>query len=368
MSNIHSIDEHTKSEQAKLALEEKRLDEASNWIAKLDRELTQDEKKSLQIWLGQSANNIEVLLEVAQLWDKMDDLSRLSDLFPTSKVAQQKPKKWLMAIAASVVFAVTFSFYQSNLGSLLFDSTSQSSVVAKQMSYQTDIGESNTINLPDNSKIVLNTNSFVQVKYTSKARIIELQRGEIHIDVAHDKSRPLSVIASGKVIQAVGTAFNVEVRNELVELIVTDGKVLVAEQKEQPDASNMESFDITEMAKRLPQNSMAISKGEKVDLDLTGKATEKVVKVNSVDLAASLSWRQGNLIFRGESLADAMAEISRYTNIEFELSEDEMLSKVQVAGMFKTGDVKGLLEVLRNNFDISYKKISDDKIILSYAG
>lgn len=353
MSNIHHIHDHN----AAIA-DEQRLDIASDWIAKLDRGLSSEEKHALQLWLAQSSENLAVLLEVANLWDKMEELSRLSDLFPPS-VKKNQRSKWLGAIAASVVVAMTLLFTHT----ALFNQAEQATVVATQMSYQTGIGESNTINLPDKSKIVLNTNSFVQVKYTDKARIIELQRGEIHIDVAHDTSRPLSVIAGGKVIQAVGTAFNVEVRNELVELIVTDGKVLVAKNK-LPKAP----VDINEMAKKLPVNSMAISKGEKIDLDLTGHVIEKIIKVDAIDLAASLSWRQGNLIFRGESLADAMAEISRYTNVKFELSDDDELREVKVAGMFKTGDVTGLLEVLSRNFNISYQKIASDKIILKYAG
>ena len=355
MSNIHHIHKHNIIDD-----EEKRLDQASDWIAKIDRDLTEQEKAALQTWLSLNPKNIEVLLEVAHLWDKMDDLSRLSDLFPqTSPTTTKRRPAWLGAMAASVIFIVTLGFYQSGFNFSL----EQPEVVAMQMNYQTSIGESNTINLPDNSKIVLNTNSFVQIRYTSSARIIDLQRGEIHIDVAHDKSRPLSVIAGGKVIQAVGTAFNVEVRNDLVELIVTDGKVLVAAKK-----NTVEETDFDEIAKRLPQSSMAISKGEKVNLDATGNTIEKVVKVDPIEVAASLSWRQGNLIFRGESLAEAMAEIGRYTDITFELSDDEQLQQVQVAGMFKTGDVTGLLEVLSNNFNISYTRVGTDKIILNYAG
>ena len=364
MSNIHQL--HAKGKQNNILAEEKRLDEASDWIAKLDRGLDQDEKSSLQTWLVLSPLNLEVLFEVAKIWDKMDELSRLSDLFPQSTVTQKKLPKWIGAMAASVIFAITIGFYQSGINFSSFGQSEQSSVVVKQMNYQTDVGESNTINLPDNSKIVLNTNSFVQVTYTSTARIIELHRGEIHIDVAHDKNRPLSVIASGKVIQAVGTSFNVEVRNELVELIVTAGKVLVAEKHN--IIADMGFMDIDALATRLPRSSMAISKGEKVELDLTGKVIEKIIKLDPIDVAASLSWRHGNLIFRGESLADAMAEISRYTDITFELSDDERLKKVQVAGVFKTGDVKGLLEVLSNNFNISYEKVSRDKIILKYTG
>lgn len=364
MSNIHNINQHRTDSQNNKD-DEQRLEIASDWIAKLDRGLSNDEKTSLQTWLAISPKNTDVLFEVAHLWDKMDDLSRLSDLFPNNVTTAKKIPTWLGAMAASVVFAITVGLYQSGFNLFELGQLNQSTVVAMQMNYQTSIGESNTINLPDNSKIVLNTNSFVQVKYTDSARIIELQRGEIHIDVAHDKTRPLSVIAGGKVIQAVGTAFNVEVREKLVELIVTDGKVLVAQTNSAIDTN---VIDIEELAKKLPLNSMAISKGEKVDLDLTGLLVEEVVKVDALDVAASLSWQHGNIIFRGDSLEDAMAEISRYTNIEFELSNNDELKKVQVAGVFKTGDVNGLLEMLSRNFNIQYEKVSSDKIVLRHAG
>lgn len=363
MSNIHQLGDHPSRERS--ASEDLRLDQASDWIAKLDRGLTEQEHALLNEWLAESSENTAVLMEVAQMWDKLDELSRLSDLFPETQATERKNVTWYGALAASVLLAIVFSFYQGSYNDFGAD---EASVVVQQMNYQTDVGESNTINLPDNSKMVLNTDSFVQVRYTSNARIIELLRGEIHIDVAHDKTRPLSVLASGKVIQAVGTAFNVEVRKKLVELIVTDGKVLVAEKDLLVGDNSNQDIDIEKIAKRLPTSSLAISKGEKVDLDLTGHTAQDIIKVDPVELAASLSWRQGNIIFRGESLSEAMAEISRYTDIEFELTKHQMLDQVQVAGMFKTGDVKGLLEVLSNNFNISAQKVGQHKIILSYAG
>lgn len=364
MSNIHQLHSQTQSAAKQANDDELRLEQASDWIAKLDRSISTHEKLALRSWLAASPQNIEVLLEVAQIWDKMDELSRLSDLFPSSTTDRSKHKtKWFGAIAASIIFAFTLSTFMvgSKFWPLL--GSEQATVIAQQMNYQTGVGESNTIVLPDNSKLVLNTNSFVQIRYTAAARIIDLQRGEIHIDVAHDKTRPLSVLAQGKVIQAVGTAFNVEVRSKLVELIVTEGKVLVAEQ-----TINKNNSTIDVIGKKLPKTSMAIAKGEKINLDLTGTGTEKIVKVNPVDVAASLSWRQGNLIFRGEALSDAMSEISRYTNINFELDDDLQRKNVHVAGMFKTGDVNGLLDVLSRNFNISYQKVGDNKIVLNYAG
>lgn len=359
MTNVHPIPLQSKRQQA--VLDEQRLAEASDWIAKLDRELTTAESSELQQWLARSEAHRAALLEVAALWDKMDSLQRLADLFPaTEKKSRPQWQHWGLAASVAIVASLLTLWWQPGL--LTPAHTATSAIVSSQSSYQTRVGETNTIELPDQSKLVLNTNSFVVVKYSAKARIIELQRGEILIDVTHDTSRPLSVLAGGKIIQAVGTAFNVQVRDSQVELIVTDGKVRV-------ETAIAEMInDEHRLANRLPETALAISKGEKVDLDASGQQAEKVLKMDAVDIAASLSWRSGNLIFRGETLAEAVAEISRYTDIQFELADDAKLKDIHVAGMFKTGDVNGLLAVFKSNFNISHERLSRDKILLKLEG
>jgi len=131
---------------------------------------------------------------------------------------------------------------------------------------------------------------------------------------------------------------------------INEIKQIIAEELSQTDKN-----DIERMIK------------QQLKSDLEDAVAKAVEKVDPMDVAARLSWRKGSLIFRGESLAEAMAEIGRYTNIDFELSEDDRLKQVQVAGMFKTGDIKGLLEVLNNNFNIDYERVSPDKIRLKYA-
>ncbi|MDE0156923.1 MAG: hypothetical protein OXI88_07175 [Gammaproteobacteria bacterium] len=63
--------------------------EAGEWLAKLDRGLSDDERVNLQKWLFESKENRTVLFNMAELWDRMDSLSRLSDLFPD--VSRQPP-------------------------------------------------------------------------------------------------------------------------------------------------------------------------------------------------------------------------------------------------------------------------------------
>jgi len=80
-------------------------------------------------------------------------------------------------------------------------------------------------------------------------------------------------------------------------------------------------------------------------------------------VAVKLSWRKGNLIFRGESLEEAVREVERYTPVEF-VFLDQDLKKIRVAGLFKAGDVRGLLATLRENFDIVYQYTDDQTVLL----
>ena len=86
--------------------------------------------------------------------------------------------------------------------------------------------------------------------------------------------------------------------------------------------------------------------------------------IEAEEIAVRLSWRNGNLIFRGESLEEAVTEIGRYTAVEF-VFLDEDSKKVRLLGMFRAGDVDGLLTALRKNFNISYERVNDGVIHLS---
>jgi len=85
--------------------------------------------------------------------------------------------------------------------------------------------------------------------------------------------------------------------------------------------------------------------------------------VEPLEIEAALSWRDGNLAFNGETLEEAIAEISRYTSTEFTLKGDE-IKKLRVAGIFKAGDVTGLLLSLEDSFNISSKKTGKEEFTL----
>ena len=338
--------------------DDERMDQASEWIAKLDRGLNKDEERAFQTWMVSSEKNAELMMELARLWDKMDALNKLSTMFPHEPQQATRStsamRNFAMAASFVLVSLLSIGLYQSDVFTISEQPVQQ--VVSNNV-YKTGIGEHATFFLQDNTKVDLNTDSEVRVTYTDKQRLFELVRGELHVTVAHNKQQPLSVHAGDKVIQAVGTAFNVQLSDEQVELLVTDGKVLVAERiGAQAEPLMLEDVN-------LPSSSLAVVKGEKVDLS---EQVADVVTLAEQDIAADLSWQHGNLVFRGESLEQAMREVSRYTAYNFEMSDDAV-RQIQIAGLFKTGDVEGLLAALEQNFNVRHQRVGSHTIRLRLA-
>lgn len=339
-------------------------DEASDWVVKFDRTLTKSEETKFKEWIHTAPENKEVFMSMAHLWDDMDGLSRLTDLFPEPAHSVKKTEKPSFIFNPAALAAV---FMVMAVGIAFVFGPQQ---VRGTAAYETSVGEHSTISLPDGSTLVLNTNSLIKVDFTAQHRLITLERGEMHIDVAHDKQRPLSVKAGESVVQAVGTAFNVELLSDKkLELIVVDGKVRVGDRSDFEGEMRTNESQVRKQPDRpvkpvfINPESLAISKGEKV---LLGSIEPVPEKIDYRNIENSLSWRTGNLVFRGETLEQAIEEISRYTSVEFKI-ENPLIKNVRIAGLFKTGDVNGLLNALDESFNISSKRINNKEINL-YIG
>lgn len=334
------------------------LAEASVWVARLDRGLSHAEEDEIVSWMAADLNNETALMQLSYQWDQMDSLGRLAELFPRAGVSEPRHSQWRMA-AASILLAVLVG-----LGSALFSGNldfgaSQTLAKADVDVYETAVGGLSRVQLSDGSRLVLNTNSHIETEFSADYRIIRLKRGELHIDVARDTDRPLSVIVGNRILQAIGTAFSVKIDDtQQVELLVTEGKVKVGIWPRKTANTNTPG---SLLDASITGDSISVSQGERIVLD---DAEEQLEQLPQEEIEVQLSWREGNLIFRGQSLQDATKEISRYTPIEFVLL-DEKLEKIRVAGLFKAGDVAGFLSSLEANFDIAYERIDQNTIELS---
>ncbi|UZJ43979.1 FecR domain-containing protein [Marinimicrobium sp. C6131] len=335
-----------------LQTDESIYDDASLWIARLDRGLSEQETSDLRRWLSQSSRHRECLMEMAELWDRMDSLSVLSELFDPP--AHSTRGKWFglgaaTAVAASVLFVVSaFGLFAPLVPWSGESQPPELSTMAQENTvYETGIGAHSTVNLPDGTRMLLNTNTLVSVTYSNDERLLELTRGELHVEVEHDPSRPLRVKAGGKVVEAVGTAFNVYlIDDEDVDVIVTEGTVHVK-------SALSESTD---------EPVQELTKGQ--TLAIRAQQPKYVGAMDEAVIEDRLSWRDGNLVFRGETLQEALAEVSRYTTLEFKVA-DPAITKVRIAGLYRAGDIDGLLMALRENFDIEHHRTDGGTVVLS---
>jgi len=332
-------------------------EKASLWISRLDRGLTLEEKQELISWMNQNKKHHESLLSLASLWDDLSVLNELSGIFPLEKMHKKHALMPTLAMAASL-FLTVITCSSLLLDFSLSDNSNQTIASAIQY-YETEIGEQATFTMPDGTSMQLNTNSKVEVAYANNHRKLTLLRGEAKFDVAKDKDRPFTVTSGTQSFTALGTIFNVQKNSEQdMELVVTEGKVLISK-------SSDLVIDVADKFEQLtihPLMSSIVSSGQKAVIK--DSHSLPIEKISLDQVQRDLAWQQGMLIFDGEPLAKALKEVSRYSNTQFDINDEE-IANLKVAGYFKAGDIEGLLQSLRFNFDIRYQTTSKNIITLS---
>ncbi|MDN3640488.1 FecR domain-containing protein [Simiduia curdlanivorans] len=192
---------------------------------------------------------------------------------------------------------------------------------------QTGIGEIKTVELQDGSKLTLNASSEVDIAFTEAERRLVLRSGEIFIDVAKNPDRPLIVETARGEARAVGTAFNVRLRDDAASVLVTEGLVDVTGKVGEPQ--------------RLAANQ-SIKLADQIGL---------INERRSEDVVAALAWREQRLFFSNVALAEFVEEMNRYSYQHMVIVDSE-LSSVRVGGAFSTGDTPAAVSMLEAGFAV----------------
>src|SRR5882724_5195615 len=84
-------------------------EEASLWLARLDRGLSDDERSGLRHWLRDAMNN-RAFLEMGKLWRGLEIIAVLSELFPLNpEVLNPQPRRSFPSIALAAIAAACIS-------------------------------------------------------------------------------------------------------------------------------------------------------------------------------------------------------------------------------------------------------------------
>ncbi|HEX4153806.1 MAG TPA: FecR domain-containing protein [Steroidobacteraceae bacterium] len=322
-------------------------DEAAAWTWRLDGEQAGPaDREAFEAWLRQDPRHRRAFEEFSRVWRTLDGLEEakrgemLATFAGAARVRAVRPSpRWWLGAAAVLIGAIAAVVWMRQ--------------EAEIQAFSTAVGQQREVRLADGSIVSLNTNSIVETDLSRRDRQIYLRKGEAHFTVAHDRSRPFLVHAGDAVVRAVGTEFEVRLlADQHVDIVVNEGRVEV---QAMPAGSGPEAVP---RPSRRPV--AALKAGEALS---TAAAHYSVREVTPEQLSSEMAWREGAIIFDGQPLADAIAEIERYTDARIVVS-DPATAALRVGGRFRTDNVQEFFQGLESALPVSIRRAADGVIYI----
>jgi transmembrane sensor len=339
--------------------------EACAWITQIETgDLKHQDVAGFREWMARSPAHRKEIYRWAKFSEKLCILSEMSQ--PLKNAAERhrdahtatRFHRWFGVrhyAAFGVILVVLF----------LGDGMYQKQALNETRLITTQMGVREKVILSDGSMIELNTNSEIEVNFNEQQRNIRLVRGEISFKVAHNKNRPFVVYAGESFIRAVGTAFVVEYLDDVVEVIVTEGRVELG-QTEIQSLNSIATPNIEQQVNgpdKRKRSNVYLSEGEGVSyIDVA--QNDDVEAIPKKEIERKLSWQQGFIEFHDAPLVDVINDLKRYTPLQVEISSDE-LRGLRFGGIFKLDELPVLFGMLETYFDIDVEYQNSGAVRLS---
>jgi transmembrane sensor len=332
------------------------LEQAASWLARRDRGLSQAEQDAYLEWLQSDPRHAEALKRCAATLERMMRLyewqpSHTSEPNENLFAPARRRFGWgnaglaTLAAAAAVALAV---FWQQPA-----DPGGDDTLVAHPY-----LRVNERIALPDGSRVELNQDCQVVVRYSEKERRVQLAHGEAHFTVWKDASRPFVVEVAGVEVVAIGTSFSVRRGARDVEVLVTSGTVRLGETEAKemtPGAEAEATPPLLTAGYRAVVAPPALRTG--------GAAPLVVSSVTAEEINRALAWLAPRLQFHETRLEEAVAQFNRLNRHQLVLG-DPALGELRIGGTFSPENVDAFVRLLELTLRISAEKRGDHETVL----
>lgn len=201
---------------------------------------------------------------------------------------------------------------------------------------ETAVGERRALVLDDGTRIELNTGTRISWRTDKGHSRIWLERGEIGLTVPAALRGKLELEAGDARFQLGAGSFNARQQPESFDFLVLDGAA---------DSVRGGRLAAGTIARVIGQN-VAVRPADPVTLD------------------RARSWKDGQLVFEGESLDFVVAEFNRYLDPRIVIA-DPALSRIRLGGRFTTTNPNDLLTALHASFGIRSQRSANGAITLT---
>lgn len=278
-------------------------------------EITNAETAEFEKWLSSDARHATAWAHVNRLFKSVDSIdARAASTVLRSNTISSSRRNMLLGLGV-----------MAGAGMLSYSVGRSSQWGALTADFRTATGEQRVGMLADGTKIIINTASAIDVKYSANERRIVVLRGEVLVITAPDNasmSRPFIVETAAGDIRAIGTRFSVR---RFENTNPNDILVHVFEGAVEVGARNSEA-------------KVLVKAGQKIQFNRDGAG--QPVETESIASA----WAEGKLIAERMRLEDFLAELGRYRSGFIRC--DKEVANIVISGVYPLHNTDAILQSL----------------------
>ena len=283
----------------------------------LRNEATEEEVKLLdQFYQTYQKDQPQTDLQPADFRTKLEILQRINHRI-FSERQQRKIPAWLKVAATVTVLAGSLFLFQRP------NATHDEPILqARVIKEQTARGQKSQIELPDGSKVYLNSGSAISFpeKFEGTTRPVALE-GEAYFEVTQDTAKPFLVQTPNARTEVLGTTFNVNAReSKNTAITLVEGKVNVS-------ASSKE---------------IVLLPGEQARID----ANRQTISKRKVDVNKYIGWKDNILYFEQTRLVDAVATLENWYNVDITV-QSESLEGCLITAKYQNETLENVLKSIQ---------------------
>lgn len=198
--------------------------------------------------------------------------------------------------------------------------------------FATAVGEQRGFQLPDGTRLELNTNSAADLDFNAQQRLIKLRHGEIMVSCGGDQDgirRPLLVESRHALLEGFDARFVVRQEDRCTRLSVTHGSVAI----HSPHTAD--------------GRTARVEAGQNYRID--NRLAEPVSPL-AMDVGA---WADGLIVTRNMRLDDFLLEVGRYRHGY--LGCTAAIADLRLSGVFRLEDTEKLLAILPQTLPVQLR-------------
>jgi transmembrane sensor len=308
---------------------------AAEWLEKRERgAFSDDDNAALEAWLSESTAHLTAYWRVRAAWERANRLSALGSQAPLlrkpstpQKTASPVFRRMAAAVVAIAAVGAAAALYLAPAHP------------PADLTYATTVGGRKVIVLTDGSRIELNTDTILRLDGANR-RKVWLDKGEAYFDIHHNARHPFVVIANGHRVTDLGTKFFIREDADRLEVALIEGR------------ASLQSIGAKSKPQILTPGHFAVATASLTSVTAKPVAT----------LANDLSWRNGTLIFRGMTLADAASEFNRYNRKKL-LVNDPKVAGLKIDGTFPANNVEAFLDAIESALKVHVEDRGNEAVI-----